>query len=184
MLRRHAWNQHDKSELSFEETLAFVAGLPDKLECVSEETWKLIASDKPYSEDTLNQIQDCLIDDLCNNAGPSVLTLAWDGDGMAHSGIKGVEKWGPLFVFKSSDHDDHGPFRTIKDALGLEYFWQEGVPRGELWFDQDIVPEALAMKIAHAMCGDENECVFVNDVKYVRRGSELLVTFDPDALTE
>ena len=173
MFRRHCPNPYDKSEMSFEQTLSYLSNLQSRPEEVSTEAWNLIKSDQPPSNDRFAEIYDRLIDDLGNNIVSSVLTLEWSGYGMAHSGIKVVSKWGPLFIFTSSDHDDHGPFETIEDVLGLEYFLQEGVPGGELWFDATIVPEALAMKIAFAMCGDDDETVKINDVIYVRSAGTL-----------
>jgi hypothetical protein len=173
MFRRYNWNPHDLAEMSFEQTVEALKSYQEKPKGVSEETWALVRSSEPRDEDSLADLHDLLLEDISNISGGTVLTLAWSGEGMAHSGIKSISSWGDFFVFGSSDHDDHGPFRKIEDALDLEYFWQEGVPGGELWFDSKIVPTEIVMKIAHAMCGDDGETVFVNGMNYVRRAAQL-----------
>jgi hypothetical protein len=58
------------------------------------------------------------------------LTYGWSGYGPAHSGAISVAIWGGLFILRSSDIDDEGPFLTIGDIHDLEYFWAEGLTDG------------------------------------------------------
>lgn len=159
------------AEMSLEATLKYLKKVALRPPDLSDDDWDLIVSGGPYDEDALDQLRTGLLDSMSQSEG--VLTLGWDGEGPGHSGVKTIAKWAGCFIFDSSDHDDHGPFRRIEQALELEYFWQEGVPKGELWFDGDVVPSDIAFKIAHAMCGDEGETVRVNDVEYTRIGDKL-----------
>ena len=159
-------------EMSIEETVGYLRQKQICPEGISDADWEFIKTGALDDEDQLEGMKDILLSSMDNSEG--VLTLGWDGEGPGHSGIKTIEKWAGCYLFGSSDHDDHGPFRKIEEALDLEYFWQEGVPGGDLWFDPNDVPMKKVMKIAHAMCGEEDGTVRINDVEYVRKGDAVV----------
>lgn len=161
-------------ELSLEETLSDLKEGKERPADIEEEIWNLIKRGEPFTDDEIVDLEEYLRDNIANCDGVACLTLGWSGEGMAHSGTKVISKWIDYYIFTSSDHDDHGPFKKIEDALDLEYFWQEGVPGGELWFDKKEVPETIAMNIAKAMCGTDGERVNVNDVLYELKEDKLI----------
>jgi hypothetical protein len=173
MFCRNAWID-GTGELSLEETLNDLKERKDRPADIEKIIWGLIKRGQPYTDDELVDLEDYLRDSMANCDGVACLTLGWSGEGMAHSGIKVISKWIDYYIFTSSDHDDHGPFKKIEDALDLEYFWQEGVPGGELWFDDKEVPTEIAMNIAKAMCGNDEDTVSVNDILYVLKEDDLV----------
>lgn len=163
-------------EMSREEVVAYLRERGQRPEGLSDEQWSLVqhsSKDDPDPE----YVSDAICDAIMNEY-EGCLTLGWEADfGHGHSGIKSVGIWEGLAYFTSSDHDDHGPFLDLGDALALDYFDQQGVPNGSLYFDAPPVPLERALEIAHAMCGEEGGRVDLNGVLHERQGG-LLVPID------
>lgn len=175
MFRRYAWDPYEKTEMTLEDILIYFAKLSNKPEYVSDDTWELIISETPHSEDTLEQIESGLRDDINDDSGATVLMLEWSGEGMAHSGFIFVSTWGPFYIFTSSDYDNQGPFHTIEDVLELEYFSLNSIPGGVLKFNEPIISRTAAFNIAYNMCGEDGETIVINDVTYVRKEGKLII---------
>ena len=171
MLRRYAL-PFDKSEMSLNDVVKILLSLGEKPQYISETTAHLLREHTLSNLGIMDFLHDSIIEDLDNLGGPAVLTLGWDGEGPGHSGIKTVSRWGPFYIFASSDHDPHGPFRTADEALELECFYVESVPGGSLWFDPEHVEQETVFRIGRAMCGEDGGTVTINDVVYVRQGNE------------
>jgi hypothetical protein len=163
VLRRYAF-PFDKSEISLNDIVKILLSLDEKPQYISETTWHLLRGDTLSNAAIMDFLHDSIIEDLDNLGGPAVLTLGWDGEGLGHSGIKTVSRWGSFYIFDSSDHHPHGPFRTADEALELEYFYVEGVPGGSLWFDPEHVKQETVFRIGRAMCGEDGGTVTINDV--------------------
>ena len=158
-------------EMTREETVAHLRDRGVKPADLSVDDWALVMAAGPDNEDP-DYVSDTLCD-LMMNEGDGVLSLGWDGDGPGHSGIKSVATWEGLYFFTSSDHDDHGPYKDIDDVLELEYFDQDGVPNGSLYFTSPPVPKDRGEMIAYAMCGEDGGQVDLNGVMHERRDGEL-----------
>ncbi|MBA4095646.1 MAG: hypothetical protein C0484_02600 [Rhodospirillum sp.] len=143
---------------------------------ISATIWRTAQRAVKASASIDDQLYDALQDSIEDNL-ECRLSVVWDGEGPAHNGNLGIYEWMGFFFFRSSDHDGHGPFRTIDDALALDYFDVENVPNGELDFD-DTVPEQRAMKIALSMCGSNAGSVTVNGRRYKRDGDHLIEVHD------
>ena len=168
-----------KIEMNREEVVAYLRERGQKPKGLSDEEWALVQSSSKDDPDP-EYVSDMICDAIMNEY-EGCLTLGWEGDsGHAHSGIKSVGAWEGLSYFTSSDHDDHGPFLDLNDALALEYFDQEGVPNGSLYFDAPPVPMERALEIAHAMCGEEGGRVDLNGVVHERQGDILVPIRETD----
>jgi hypothetical protein len=161
----------DSGELSLEQTLAVLCQRKNRPSSITDQVWSRILEGAPYNNDELVELRDAVVESMDEAIG--CLTYGWSGYGPAHSGAISVAIWAGLFIMRSSDIDDKGPFLTIADVLDLEYFWAEGVPGGELSYDAAVVPDETIRSIGLAMCGEEGGTVVINDVNYIRQDDAL-----------
>ncbi len=108
--------------------------------------------------------------DMISDEGRTVLSLAWDGNGPAHSGCHHVVEWRGLYFFQSSDLDAEGPFDSLEEALALECF-QVQTAHPEI--TASGIDRAALLRLARDVVGGNGECVLINGARYTLEDGEL-----------
>ena len=106
--------------------------------------------------------------DIIGSEARSMLTLAWDGDGPAHSGFVEIIAWRDMFFMRSSDYEPEGPFDELSEALDLDQFSNPS-PKPAL-VSKELPLEAL-LKVALGVI-DDGDHVDINGKSWNKEGIE------------
>jgi hypothetical protein len=113
-----------------------------------------------------DEIEERITDD-----GKNIFTLGWDGDRPGGSGANYITEWNGYYFFTSSDMDSEGPFKSLEEALALEYFHTNETPNPELY--SDILPFEKLEEIARDIDEERQEIFIINDEGYEWDGDAL-----------
>lgn len=119
----------------------------------------------------LDIAHDAIFNAFRNNA-VSVMSLGWDGDGIASSGVVWVDQLQDVYIVMSSEYDPQGPFDSIEQALDCECF---KVPTQNPDLVSKSMPLDQSLKIANGLVDWENgEGIWINSERYVIASGELV----------
>lgn len=99
--------------------------------------------------------------------GKSIVTLAWNGNGAAHSGAVVIRASRRGFIV-DDEVETYGLFETLDEALALDTFHFGGTPVPVLTCSPKIAASAALMAAALNLAGGPGGEVWINGVCYVR----------------
>jgi len=113
--------------------------------------------------------EDALPNDVA--AAETILSLGWDGNAPGCSGAIWVNRWKGLYFCTSSDYDPEGPFESLDEALGMEWFYTATS-------NPEINSEALPLKkllgIGRRLVSEDGDEIYINGTRYVLKADTLV----------
>jgi hypothetical protein len=113
--------------------------------------------------------EDALSNDIAK--GKMIMSLGWDGNFPGNSGAIWVTRWKGFYFCHSSDYDPEGPFDSLDDVFGLEWFY---VATARPILESDEIPLPELMKIATRLVSENGDVVVINNAAYAREGDQLV----------
>ncbi len=105
------------------------------------------------------------------NCGSNVLSLGWDGGFPGNSGAIWVSKWNEFYFFTSSDIDSEGPFESLDEVLGLEWF---SVAAANPELDSPTLALDQLLTIASNLVAENGDEIWINGTRYVLKDDDLV----------
>ncbi len=104
-------------------------------------------------------------------AGKEVLSLIWEGNSPGSSGACWVREWHGFLFCSSMDFEPEGPFDSLDEVWGLEWF--DGETLDPKLYSSELALEDL-LDLGMSFVAKNGDVILVNGVSYVRRSGRLV----------